>query len=87
MSDADWARFLADTVTPHFPDGLTAFDATGQWRNGAGQIGREPSKMLLIVAPDGAATIDALKQVAAIYKSRFGQDSVGIVIAGACASF
>ena len=25
--------FLADTVTPRFPDGLTVLDAAGQWRD------------------------------------------------------
>jgi hypothetical protein len=33
VSDRNWDRFLADEVTPRFPDGLTVFDAKGQWRN------------------------------------------------------
>src|SRR5271165_1902822 len=31
-----WSQFLASDVTPRFPDGLTAFDAHGQWRSGDG---------------------------------------------------
>ena len=29
VSDEAWAAFLADTVTPRFPDGLTVLDAAG----------------------------------------------------------
>ena len=49
VTDAEWARFMADTVTPAFPDGLTVLDGAGQWRNAAGQISREDSKVLLLV--------------------------------------
>ena len=27
-----WSAFLAEIVTPAFPDGLTALDGAGQWR-------------------------------------------------------
>ena len=30
VSEAEWDAFLADTVTPRFPDGLTVYDARGQ---------------------------------------------------------
>ena len=30
VSDEDWQVFLADTVTPRFPDGLSVFDAAGR---------------------------------------------------------
>ena len=39
--DAAWDAFLADTVTPRFPDGLTVLDARGQWRDSEGLIGKE----------------------------------------------
>ena len=32
VSDETWAAFLADTVTPRFPDGFTVVDGAGQWR-------------------------------------------------------
>ena len=50
VSDEDWRAFLADTVTPRFPDGLSVFDAAGQWRDSQGSIVRERSKMVLILA-------------------------------------
>lgn len=31
VSDADWTAFLAEVVTPRFPEGLTVWRAEGQW--------------------------------------------------------
>ena len=39
VSAEDWSAFLAETVTPRFPDGLTAWPASGQWRGKAGAYG------------------------------------------------
>ena len=41
VSEAEWASFLADTVTPRFPDGLSVLTVGGQARELA-LGGREP---------------------------------------------
>jgi hypothetical protein len=89
VTEAEWARFMADTVTPAFPDGLTVLDGTGQWRNAAGQISREDSKVLLLVLPgqDKAAAAARLAPVTAAWKARFAQDSVLTVLRQGCAGF
>ena len=89
VTDAEWARFMADTVTPAFPDGLTVLDGAGQWRNAAGQISREDSKVLLLVLPgqDQAAASARLAPVTAAWKARFAQDSVLTVFRQGCAGF
>ena len=52
LSEAEWRAFAAEIVTPNFPDGFTAFDAEGQWRNPAtGAVARQPTKVLLVAAP------------------------------------
>ena len=33
LTDREWAEFAEQVVTPNLPDGFTAFDADGQWRN------------------------------------------------------
>ena len=87
VSDDDWRAFLADTVTPRFPDGLSVFDAAGQWRNSQGEIVRERSKMVLILAaPDSDAT-QKLGEIANVYKQRFSQESVLQVTDSACVAF
>jgi hypothetical protein len=89
VTDAEWARFMSDTVTPAFPDGLTVLDGAGQWRNAAGQISRDDSKILLLVLPgqDQAAAAARLAPVTAAWKARFAQDSVLTVFRQGCAGF
>ena len=87
VSDDDWRTFLADTVTPRFPDGLSVFDAAGQWRNLQGEIVRERSKMVLILAvPDSNAT-RKLDEITDEYKRRFSQESVLRITDSACVKF
>ena len=86
-SEARWKRFLAREVTPRFPDGLTVYDTTGQWRDPATKaITREQSRVLRIIVPADIAR-DKIDAVAAAYKTQFAQKSVGIVIRPACVSF
>ena len=89
VTDAEWTRFMAEVVTPAFPDGLTVLDGMGQWRNAAGQISREDSKVLLLVLPgqDQAAASARLAPVTATWKARFAQESVLTVFRTGCAGF
>jgi len=88
VSEANWARFLAAEVTPRFPDGFTVFDARGQWRDPAGQkISRERSKVVTIAMPPGADNDERLQKIIEAYKTRFKQQSVGLIVRPACVSF
>ena len=52
VSETAWDRFLAAEVTPRFPEGLTVYDARGQWRNPeTTKISRERSKVVMIAMP------------------------------------
>ena len=87
-SDARWRAFLAREVTPRFPDGLTVYDTTGQWRDPArNTIVRERSRVLRIIIPDDAPVQDKIEAIAAAYRQQFSQKSVGIVMRPACVSF
>ncbi len=87
VSDGLWEGFLADTVTPRFPDGLTVLDGRGQWRGAEGTIQQEQSKVLVILAPPGGDATRLLDEVSAEYKARFAQESVLRVVSDACVSF
>ncbi|KVE42332.1 DUF3574 domain-containing protein [Burkholderia sp. BDU5] len=88
VTGAERERFVADVVTPRFPDGLTTWDTHGQWRNRAtGDIAREESFVIRIVAADSPATLDSLAAIRRAYVERFHQQSVGLVLARVCASF
>jgi len=88
VSETKWARFLAAEVTPRFPDGFTVLDARGQWRApGSQKISRERSKVLMIAMPPGADNDERLQKIIEAYKTRFKQQSVGLIVRPACVSF
>jgi uncharacterized protein DUF3574 len=88
LTEAEWDDFAAAVVTPNFPAGFTVFDGAGQWQNPAtGRIGRERTKILLVAAPPAADLGQRLAAVIDAYKSRFRQQSVGILTTDACAAF
>ena len=89
ITEAQWRAFLADTVTPAFPDGLTAMDAYGQWRGGDGRIVQQPASVLLVALPgsDAAAARARLRPVEDAWKARFNQQSVLTVYRSACVGF
>jgi hypothetical protein len=88
LTDAEWTEFAADTITPNFPEGFTAFDGDGQWQNPAtGQIGREHTKILLVAAKRSPDLAGRLTAVIEAYKTRFHQQSVGLITRDSCAAF
>lgn len=89
VTEAQWANFLAEIVTPAFPDGLTALDGYGQWRNREGRILQERSKVFVVVLPgqDAAAARRRLLSVEEAWKARSRQQSVLTVYRPACISF
>src|ERR1051325_7811771 len=71
--DLKWHTFLAREVTPRFPDGLTVYETTGQWRDPATRtIAREKSRVLRIIAPADTPP-DEVTAVAEAYKVQFRQ--------------
>ena len=87
VTDAAWRAFLAEEITPRFPDGLTVLDAAGQWRGPSGTIERERAKMLLVLAAPGEDGMRRTDEIAEAYKHTFGQSAVLRVVGSACASF
>ena len=88
VTEKAWARFLADEITPRFPDGLTVYDAAGQYRESpATKIVRERSKIVMILVEVGDAAMQRIDEIVGAYKKRFRQKSVGVVIKPACVSF
>lgn len=83
----EWQQYVDNDVTPRFRDGLTTFDAQGQWQGSNGKVSKEPSKALMLIHSVDAQSdtkIDALRD---IYKSRFAQESVMRVDQPVCVQF
>jgi len=88
LTDLEWSKFAADTITPNLPDGFTVFDGYGQWRNPqTGHIAHDPTKILLVAAKRSPDLADRLSAVIDAYKARFEQQSVGIITRDSCAAF
>lgn len=83
VSDAEFAAFAAEELTPRFPDGLTILDARGQWRGADGAILGERAKLVVIVGQD-PAVLDRAAEVRAAYKTRFRQEAVLELRQAAC---
>ncbi|WP_225085588.1 DUF3574 domain-containing protein [Pectobacterium colocasium] len=85
ISDAEWKAFLDGEVTPRFKEGLTVFDAKGQWLGNDGVVARENSKALMLIhGSDKERDIEALRTT---YKARFAQESVMRIDAPVCVAF
>jgi hypothetical protein len=81
-----WRDFLRTEVTPRFPDGLTTWPASGQWRSPDGQALAEASYVLTIVHAGTEAEAQRIAQLVAIYKQRFAQQAVLRTGTAVCAS-
>jgi hypothetical protein len=88
VGETRWRVFLDLEVTPRFPDGLTVFDAYGQWR-GAGRTepSRERSKVLVILHENTAEKRAAIDAIRAAWKALAHQQSVLLVSQPAEISF
>jgi hypothetical protein len=76
VSELEWQIFLRDEVTKRFPEGLTVWEAEGQWRTPGGSIYHEGTKVLLLVHPDSTQARQSVQEVIASYRRLFEQESV-----------
>ena len=88
VSEEEWQAFLANAVTPRFPDGLTVLDARGQWFDtDNGRLYRESTKLLNVLVPVDSAqsSVSAVRDLSDIYKKQFDQQAVFYTTSPACA--
>ena len=86
VSEAEWEAFVADTVTPRFPAGMTIIDVNGQWQEPSGNIQREETKLLmgLLDSADGEG-LRLINEISDEFVSRFDQDPVFRIVHEICA--
>ena len=76
IAEAEWRAFVAEEVTPRFPDGLTIWRAEGQWRGADGVIVREPTLIIEILHAYDLRIDREIVEIAEAYRQRFRQESV-----------
>ena len=87
ITGQEWQQFVDGDVTPRFREGLTVFDAHGQWLGNDGKVAREESKALMLIHGTDAQSEAKIEALRGIYKSRFAQESVMRVDQPACVQF
>jgi hypothetical protein len=87
VTPAEWQAFLAEVVTPRFPDGLTVWSAAGQWRGKSESVEREPSFVVQIAHPDSPESDARVRAIVEEYERRFQQEAVMRVRGMMCVSF
>ncbi|MDC0713299.1 DUF3574 domain-containing protein [Stigmatella sp. ncwal1] len=87
VSEAEWQGFVDTIVTPRFRDGLTMFDADGQYMMDTGNLVHENSKIIILLH-DGSDTrsrdIDTIREE---YKRQFQQEAVLRIDSTSCVAF
>ncbi|MEZ4685346.1 MAG: DUF3574 domain-containing protein [Bacteroidia bacterium] len=76
VSQGEWAQFLANEVTPRFTEGLTVFQAQGQWMGEDSLIAREQSRVVMLMYAYSDEREKAIQEIMAAYKIRFRQEAV-----------
>ncbi len=79
VDETQWQAFLAEIVTPRFPDGLSVYRAQGQWRGASGRVEREDSRAVEILHGDDAEGRKRIAEISAEYKRRFRQEAVLVI--------
>lgn len=77
ISEEKWRAFLDKEVTPRFPDGLTVFDAYGQWLfRGAAEPNRLKTKVLVVLHEDSPKRRADIEAIRLAWKQATGHQSV-----------
>ena len=86
VTEDEWQRFLADTITPRFQAGLTVLEGRGQWLEPSGNLQREPVKVVMgAIASDIDRSMRLVDEISAEFQTRFEQDPVFRMWNTACA--
>ncbi len=76
VSEAEFQTFLNEYITPRFVDGLTVYDADGQFLDSTGTLIQEPSKVVSLIFEDTQENETEINEIIEAYKQQFQQESV-----------
>ena len=74
----EWAKFLADEVTPRFPAGFTVIESLGQYQGNDKKIVKEKSRIIVLLyeKKDRKLNDPKIEGIRVAYKKVFQQESV-----------
>jgi hypothetical protein len=73
VSEQAWTKFLAEVITPRFPDGLTVLEAYGQSdrHEADGGVTGQLTRVLIVVHPASPEATAAVAEIKAEWHRRF----------------
>lgn len=87
ITEAEFQSFVDTVVTPLFREGLTTYDARGQYLLDSGELILEDSKVIMVLHDGSAARSADLNSIREQYKQRFAQESVLRIDSAPCVAF
>jgi hypothetical protein len=88
VTESDWQRFLAEVVTPRFPNGFSVSNGYGQYRMKNGEIVKEKNWVVVVYFTGWSPEHErAIEEVLETYKRWFRQESVMRAISTARVEF
>ncbi len=76
VSEGQFQAFVDTTITPRFPDGLTIFNANGQFLNSSGLLVAEPAKVVSLYLENTPDSEVSISEIVGTYRQQFAQESV-----------
>jgi len=87
VSDSAWTKFVAEVITPAFPDGFTVTSGIGQWRDSGGIVASEASMIVTITHAESGDDEAAVLGLGERYRVIFHQEAVMHEHSKVCVSF
>ncbi|RKG76824.1 DUF3574 domain-containing protein [Corallococcus exercitus] len=87
VSEAEFQAFVDTVVTPRFQDGLTVYDAYGQYQLESGEVVQERTKVMVLLHDGSAARSADVDTIREEYKRQFHQESVLRIDSQPCVAF
>lgn len=76
VTKPQFQAFVAETIAPRFPSGVTIYDAAGQYLDSQGRLIREPSQVVSLITTDTPENERAIDAAITAYQQQFQQESV-----------
>ncbi|HEY9621828.1 MAG TPA: DUF3574 domain-containing protein [Crinalium sp.] len=80
VSERQFQMFVDTVIMPRFPNGITIFNANGQFKDSSGAIIEEPSKVIRLILDDTVENEKALDEIIRAYVQQFHQESVLLAV-------
>ncbi|WP_233585355.1 DUF3574 domain-containing protein [Corallococcus sp. CA054B] len=87
VSEVEFQAFVDTIVTPRFQEGLTVYDANGQYQLESGELVHEQSKIIVLLHDGSKARSADIETIREEYKSQFDQESVLRIDSQPCVAF